>query len=178
MVVKTVYEDDNVSHTYVLISARVCMSQLLLHVWFGFYGQGVRLPFDGLFQAQHNAEGLHVSSFKAVLSTSLAIHINHACPKPTPFESSLSLHVCCVGACPQGKESCGFTSRMGGRGAVPRLLRLKPEDAAKTGGKPFAKGSGGCHSLLLLFSCVLFGRFADGTLSCGAATLACGCYCA
>lgn len=41
----------------------------------------------------------------------------------------------------QGHEDCGFTSRMGGRGSVPRLLRLKPEDAARTGGKPFAKVS-------------------------------------
>eukprot|EP00197_Chlamydomonas_leiostraca_P013127 CAMPEP_0202869760 /NCGR_PEP_ID=MMETSP1391-20130828/12913_1 /ASSEMBLY_ACC=CAM_ASM_000867 /TAXON_ID=1034604 /ORGANISM="Chlamydomonas leiostraca, Strain SAG 11-49" /LENGTH=578 /DNA_ID=CAMNT_0049550119 /DNA_START=147 /DNA_END=1883 /DNA_ORIENTATION=+ len=40
----------------------------------------------------------------------------------------------------KGLESSAFTSRMGGRGAVPRLLRLKPEDAARTGGKTFAKG--------------------------------------
>lgn len=40
----------------------------------------------------------------------------------------------------KGKECNGFVNRMGGRGAVPRLLRLKPEDNARTGGKPFGKG--------------------------------------
>jgi hypothetical protein len=32
----------------------------------------------------------------------------------------------------KGKPASGFTSRMGGRGAVPRLLRLRPEDAMRT----------------------------------------------
>lgn len=32
----------------------------------------------------------------------------------------------------KGRNSNGFESRMGGRGAVPRLLRLKPEDGLRT----------------------------------------------
>ncbi len=40
----------------------------------------------------------------------------------------------------QGRDANAFTSRMGGRGSVPRLLRLKPEDVALTRGKPLAKG--------------------------------------
>ncbi|GLI63206.1 hypothetical protein VaNZ11_006105 [Volvox africanus] len=40
----------------------------------------------------------------------------------------------------KGKDANAFESRMGGRGAVPRLLRLKPEDSIKTGGAKFAKG--------------------------------------
>ncbi|EFJ44461.1 hypothetical protein VOLCADRAFT_82851 [Volvox carteri f. nagariensis] len=42
----------------------------------------------------------------------------------------------------KGKDANAFESRMGGRGAVPRLLRLKPEDAIKTqvNGAKFTKG--------------------------------------
>lgn len=39
-----------------------------------------------------------------------------------------------------GKELCGFTSRMGGSAPTPRLLRLKAEDVALTGGAPLEKG--------------------------------------
>lgn len=35
-----------------------------------------------------------------------------------------------------GRELCGFTSKMGQDAPAPRLLRLKPEDVAKTGGAP------------------------------------------
>lgn len=34
-----------------------------------------------------------------------------------------------------GKELCGFTDRVGGKLATPRLLRLKPEDVVVTGGR-------------------------------------------
>ncbi|KAG2485820.1 hypothetical protein HYH03_015530 [Edaphochlamys debaryana] len=37
----------------------------------------------------------------------------------------------------KGRPSNGFESRMGGRGSVPRLLRLKPEDVPKTKGGRF-----------------------------------------
>ncbi len=40
----------------------------------------------------------------------------------------------------QGQDTNAFVDKMGSRGAVPRLLRLKPEDVARTQGKPFAKG--------------------------------------
>lgn len=40
----------------------------------------------------------------------------------------------------KGIMSNAFTSRMGGRGTMPRLLRLKPEDVSRTGGKPLVKG--------------------------------------
>ena len=40
----------------------------------------------------------------------------------------------------KGQSSNAFTSRMGGRGSMPRLLRLRPEDVARTGGKPLQKG--------------------------------------
>ncbi|KAG2451790.1 hypothetical protein HYH02_003568 [Chlamydomonas schloesseri] len=40
----------------------------------------------------------------------------------------------------KGRPSNGFESRMGGRGAVPRLLRLKPEDGIRTQGAKFTKG--------------------------------------
>ena len=33
----------------------------------------------------------------------------------------------------KGQVSNGFTSRMGSKGSMPRLLRLKPEDVARTG---------------------------------------------
>ena len=39
-----------------------------------------------------------------------------------------------------GKETNGFKSRMGARGAAPRLLRLKPEDLAQVGSAPLQKG--------------------------------------
>ena len=39
-----------------------------------------------------------------------------------------------------GKETNGFKSRMGARGAAPRLLRLKPEDLAHVGSAPLQKG--------------------------------------
>ena len=39
-----------------------------------------------------------------------------------------------------GKETNGFKSRMGSRGAAPRLLRLKPEDLGQVGGAPLQKG--------------------------------------
>ena len=39
-----------------------------------------------------------------------------------------------------GKETKGFKSRMGSRGAAPRLLRLKPEDLAHVGSAPLQKG--------------------------------------
>lgn len=38
------------------------------------------------------------------------------------------------------KETNGFKSRMGSRGAAPRLLRLKAEDAELVGGAPLQKG--------------------------------------
>ena len=38
-----------------------------------------------------------------------------------------------------GKELCGFTSRMGMEAPAPRLLRLKMEDVARTGGAPLEK---------------------------------------
>lgn len=38
-----------------------------------------------------------------------------------------------------GPELCGFTSRMGARAPAPRLLRLRPEDALRTGGAAFQK---------------------------------------
>jgi hypothetical protein len=34
----------------------------------------------------------------------------------------------------------GFVNPMGGRGSMPRLLRLTPEDRARIGNKPLAKG--------------------------------------
>jgi hypothetical protein len=40
----------------------------------------------------------------------------------------------------KGRASSAFTSRMGSRGCVPRLLRLRPEDNARTAGKKFSKG--------------------------------------
>lgn len=40
----------------------------------------------------------------------------------------------------KGTQSNAFTSRMGARGSMPRLLRLKPEDVARTGNKPLTKG--------------------------------------
>ncbi|GFR50260.1 hypothetical protein Agub_g12446 [Astrephomene gubernaculifera] len=40
----------------------------------------------------------------------------------------------------KGRQANGFESRMGGRGAVPRLLRLKPEDVIRTQGAKFTKG--------------------------------------
>lgn len=40
----------------------------------------------------------------------------------------------------KGTQSNGFTSRMGSKGSMPRLLRLRPEDVAKTGSKPLSKG--------------------------------------
>lgn len=40
----------------------------------------------------------------------------------------------------KGEQASGFTTRMGGRGAVPRLLRLKPEDQARTHGARLTKG--------------------------------------
>mmetsp|Transcript_1482 Transcript_1482/g.3251 ORF Transcript_1482/g.3251 Transcript_1482/m.3251 type:complete len:563 (-) Transcript_1482:307-1995(-) len=40
----------------------------------------------------------------------------------------------------KGEAACAFTKAMGGRGTMPRLLRLKPEDVARTGNKPFRKG--------------------------------------
>ncbi|KAG1658751.1 hypothetical protein FOA52_000864 [Chlamydomonas sp. UWO 241] len=40
----------------------------------------------------------------------------------------------------KGALANGFVNPMGGRGSMPRLLRLKPEDRARTGGKPLAKG--------------------------------------
>ncbi|KAL6753084.1 VID27 cytoplasmic protein-domain-containing protein [Haematococcus lacustris] len=40
----------------------------------------------------------------------------------------------------KGRDANGFTSRMGGRGAVPRLLRLRPEDTIRTDGRPLSKG--------------------------------------
>ncbi|KXZ52553.1 hypothetical protein GPECTOR_9g597 [Gonium pectorale] len=40
----------------------------------------------------------------------------------------------------KGRPANGFESRMGGRGSVPRLLRLKPEDAIKTQNAKFTKG--------------------------------------
>lgn len=39
-----------------------------------------------------------------------------------------------------GKQCNGFTDRGGGKLALPRLLRLKPEDKLITGGKPFKNG--------------------------------------
>ena len=39
-----------------------------------------------------------------------------------------------------GKETNGFKSRMGSKGAAPRLLRLKPEDLALVGSAPLQKG--------------------------------------
>jgi hypothetical protein len=39
-----------------------------------------------------------------------------------------------------GREACGFTSRMGAAAPAPRLLRLRPADAARTGGAPLEKG--------------------------------------
>ncbi len=39
-----------------------------------------------------------------------------------------------------GKATDGFHSRMGGSAPAPRLLRLRPEDAARTGHAPLAKG--------------------------------------
>ncbi len=38
-----------------------------------------------------------------------------------------------------GKELCGFTSKMGKEAPAPRLLRLKVEDVARTGGAPLEK---------------------------------------
>lgn len=40
----------------------------------------------------------------------------------------------------KNKETNGFRSRMGSRGAAPRLLRLKPEDVEKVGQAPLQKG--------------------------------------
>ena len=40
----------------------------------------------------------------------------------------------------QGDLQNSFISRMGARGAMPRLLRLRPEDCARTGSRPFQKG--------------------------------------
>ncbi|GAX80725.1 hypothetical protein CEUSTIGMA_g8160.t1 [Chlamydomonas eustigma] len=40
----------------------------------------------------------------------------------------------------KGAACNAFTSRMGGRGSMPRLLRLKPEDQARVGNKPLQKG--------------------------------------
>jgi hypothetical protein len=40
----------------------------------------------------------------------------------------------------KGATCNAFTSRMGGRGSMPRLLRLKPEDQARVGNKPLQKG--------------------------------------
>jgi len=39
-----------------------------------------------------------------------------------------------------GKELCGFTSRMGSNAPAPRLLRLRPEDAAAAGNAPLERG--------------------------------------
>lgn len=39
-----------------------------------------------------------------------------------------------------GKELCGFTNKMGSHAPAPRLLRLKPEDAALTGHAPLKGG--------------------------------------
>ena len=38
-----------------------------------------------------------------------------------------------------GRELCGFTSKMGASAPAPRLLRLKVEDVARTGGAPLEK---------------------------------------
>lgn len=51
-----------------------------------------------------------------------------------------------------GKETNGFKSRMGSRGAAPRLLRLKPEDLAQVG---CAACSWTPLSALLSFTCHL-----------------------
>lgn len=40
----------------------------------------------------------------------------------------------------KGQPANAFESRMGGRGAVPRLLRLRPEDVAKVKGAKLSKG--------------------------------------
>ena len=40
----------------------------------------------------------------------------------------------------KGQTSNAFTTRMGSRGSMPRLLRLRPEDVARTAGKPLQKG--------------------------------------
>ncbi|PNW71515.1 hypothetical protein CHLRE_16g657550v5 [Chlamydomonas reinhardtii] len=62
----------------------------------------------------------------------------------------------------KGRNSNGFESRMGGRGAVPRLLRLKPEDGLRTKGAKFSKGKftwiteGGQSERWVVASC---GRF-------------------
>jgi len=39
-----------------------------------------------------------------------------------------------------GKPCNAFTAKMGNRGVVPRLLRLKPEDAGRVKGSPLTKG--------------------------------------
>jgi hypothetical protein len=39
-----------------------------------------------------------------------------------------------------GKELSGFTARMGAAAPAPRLLRLRPADAARAGGAPLEKG--------------------------------------
>jgi hypothetical protein len=41
---------------------------------------------------------------------------------------------------PAGRERSAFTEKGGGKLAVPRLLRLKPEDKLLAGSKPFKNG--------------------------------------
>jgi hypothetical protein len=41
---------------------------------------------------------------------------------------------------PTGRERSAFTEKGGGKLAVPRLLRLKPEDKLLAGSKPFKNG--------------------------------------
>ncbi len=40
----------------------------------------------------------------------------------------------------KGVPCSGFTSRMGSKGSMPRLLRLRPEDTARSAGRPLQKG--------------------------------------
>jgi hypothetical protein len=41
---------------------------------------------------------------------------------------------------PAGKDRSAFTDKGAGKMALPRLLRLKPEDKLATGGKPLKNG--------------------------------------
>jgi hypothetical protein len=55
--------------------------------------------------------------------------------RPPPLQNTHTHHTHHTGT-----ERNGFTDRGGGKLALPRLLRLKPEDKLLAGGRPFKNG--------------------------------------